>query len=58
MEFCVCVACYWTCSGMEFGLVRVFLGRHSCYWKCQEVQSSPVQSMSMNEQTLFFFSNV
>jgi hypothetical protein len=42
MEFCVFVACYWTCLGMESGLVRVFLGRHSCYWKCQEVQSSPV----------------
>jgi hypothetical protein len=50
MEFCVCVACYWTCSGMESGLVRVFLGSHSWYWKC------PVQSMSiMYEQTLFLF---
>jgi hypothetical protein len=41
MEFCACVACYWTSPGMESVLVRVFLARHSCYWKFKEVQFSP-----------------
>ncbi len=40
MEFFACVAWYWTCPGMESVLVRVFLGRHSSYWKFQEVQFS------------------
>jgi hypothetical protein len=42
MEFCACVAGYWTCLGMESLPVRAFLGRCSCYWKCQEVQFGPV----------------
>lgn len=41
-KFCACVACFWTCLGMESLPVRAFLGRCSCYWKCQEVQLSLV----------------
>jgi hypothetical protein len=40
---------------MESGLVRVFLGRHSCYWECQEFQSSPVHVYNVRADSFFLF---
>jgi hypothetical protein len=52
MEFCACVACYWTCLGIESLPVRAFL------FMLLEMSGSSVQSSPCLLSTcgLFFYS--